>query len=588
MNLADRDVEQAYKAHSEKNARRDDSFGLLYLSDRFNIDPLKAERQIAFSGNDFGIDGFHFDEEKRNFYIYQFKWSSDPVCFKDSMRQILTRGIEFLFGDARDCEPDQFLLRMRSVLTENRSIIANIHINFVFKGDPREAVQSQAIMSLQEQLESKKFLIDDFLDNKSIGFNIEFRGGDADVVSGVSHAVKTHRYQMDFSRTIASETPEGEKMQVGFVRLSDLYKMYQEMGPRFFDRNIRAGLSSEKPTNRSIRKTIESIVLKEELDPESFMFNHNGVTIAAEQLDIKKGVAYVTEPRLLNGAQTVTTLARFMEDNEENEEFQASLDILDRIKVLGKVICHAEEDFVSNVTICNNRQNPVEPWNLRANDLIQLEFQDKFRNELGLYYERQEGAFEHLSEDDLDDLGIESSNKAIQIKKLAQTFMAVQGEIDKMSRLRQIFENETIYRNTFRSSYLKADTNKLILAYKAQLRSNMVVRDIMEKYPNKYFYLNRAKNLIWSLIVQGILNDENIDKMRDEWGTSLAIEVAFADYLKDLSSRRIRFIIADVVGGERYQEMIEQGNFNFLRTKATFQRCMDVAGERFGWKKRSL
>src|SRR5690606_27801838 len=147
-------------------------------------------------------------------------------------------------------------------------------------------------------------------------------------------------------------------------------------------------------------------------------------------------------------------------------------DLLDRIKVLGKVICAAEDDFVSNVTICNNRQNPVEPWNLRANDLIQLEFQDKFRNELGLYYERQEGAFDYLSEDDLDELGIESASKALQIKKLAQTFLAVQGEIDKMSRLRQIFENETVYKNTFRHSYLKADAQKIILAYKAQLRSN--------------------------------------------------------------------------------------------------------------------
>src|SRR5690606_14225552 len=157
-------------------------------------------------------------------------------------------------------------------------------------------------------------------------------GGDPDVLGGVSHSVKTHRYQMDFNRTITAETPHGEQMQVGFVRLSDLHKMYREMGPRFFDRNIRAGLSSEKPTNRSIRRTFESIVLKEDSDPESFMFNHNGVTIAAEQLEIKKGVAYVTEPRLLNGAQTVTTLTRFIEDNEENPDFQANLDVLDRIK----------------------------------------------------------------------------------------------------------------------------------------------------------------------------------------------------------------------------------------------------------------
>ena len=294
MNLADREVEQTYRSNAGKGARRDDGFGVLYLSDRFGLSQENAERQVAFGGNDFGIDAFHFDEEKRNFYIYLFKWSDDHLSFKDPLRQLLARGIEFLFGDPRYFDPDQFLLRMRSVLNENRSIIANVHVNFVFRGDPRDADQSQAMMSLREQLEAKKFLIDDFLDNRNVGFTLEFRGDDPDVVGGVSHAVKTHRYQMTFNRSITAETPHGEEMQVGFVRLSDLHKMYTEMGPRFFDRNIRAGLSSEKPTNKAIRKAFTDIVMKEEADPESFMFNHNGVTIAAEPMASRNSASFRT------------------------------------------------------------------------------------------------------------------------------------------------------------------------------------------------------------------------------------------------------------------------------------------------------
>jgi hypothetical protein len=68
---------------------------------------------------------------------------------------------------------------------------------------------------------------------------------------------------------------------------------------------------------------------------------------------------------------------------------------------LCKIISRAKDDFVTRVTINNNRQNPVEPWNLRANDTIQLELQDKFADELKLYYERQENAFDQLSVDDL-------------------------------------------------------------------------------------------------------------------------------------------------------------------------------------------
>jgi hypothetical protein len=63
------------------------------------------------------------------------------------------------------------------------------------------------------------------------------------------------------------------------------------------------------------------------------------------------------------------------------------------------------------VTVNNNRQNPVEPWNLRANDLIQLELQDKFRADLQMYYERQENAFDQLSADDLSEYGITEDSR---------------------------------------------------------------------------------------------------------------------------------------------------------------------------------
>jgi hypothetical protein len=79
---------------------------------------------------------------------------------------------------------------------------------------------------------------------------------------------------------------------------------------------------------------------------------------------------------------------------------------LEGIRVICRIITDAAPEFVTTVTINNNRQNPVEPWNLHANDMIQLELQDKFRDELGIYYERREKAFVNLSAEDLEDQGI--------------------------------------------------------------------------------------------------------------------------------------------------------------------------------------
>ncbi len=92
------------------------------------------------------------------------------------------------------------------------------------------------------------------------------------------------------------------------------------------------------------------------------------------------------------------------------------------------------------VTINNNRQTPIQPWNLRANDLIQLQLQDRFR-ELGIFYERQERSFEGHTAEELEELGIVES-KAIGLLKLAQTFLASEGEIDKMRSMRTAFEDD--------------------------------------------------------------------------------------------------------------------------------------------------
>ena len=102
-------------------------------------------------------------------------------------------------------------------------------------------------------------------------------------------------------------------------------------------------------------------------------------------------------PRLLNGAQTVTTVAGFGKKIRtiQTETGKAAFESSG---------CSAESSPMQTknllpvsrlITTAESR----EPWNLYANDLIQLEFQDKFRSDIGLYYERQENVFEDSLED---------------------------------------------------------------------------------------------------------------------------------------------------------------------------------------------
>src|SRR5205085_129190 len=102
--------------------------------------------------------------------------------------------------------------------------------------------------------------------------------------------------------------------------------------------------------NRAIAKAFKSIILDGADDPRVFAFNHNGVTIAAEKIERLDGTLRVTEPRLLNGAQTVTTYSRFLKLNEGNEILKERQPVAAEVHLLCKIITRASPVFVTGVT----------------------------------------------------------------------------------------------------------------------------------------------------------------------------------------------------------------------------------------------
>ncbi len=386
---------------------------------------------------------------------------------------------------------------------------------------------------------------------------------------------------------IARSGPNGERMTVGFIRLIDLYSVYQEMGQCFFERNIRDALPEHKAVNQSIERSFRRIVLEGKDDPLIFAFNHNGVSLSAETLDESDGQFKVTEPRLLNGAQTVTTLKRFLEHNAGNNKLADGKDALGLVQVMCRIITGATPEFVTTVTINNNRQNPVEPWNLHANDMIQLELQDKFRDDLGIYYQRQEGAFKNLSDEDLEEQGITESH-AIELTPLARTFLVSDGEVGKLSRFREVFEEDRNYDQVFNQNRLRTDSRKIVLCYKIQFRLRRLVNDIVDIGPNRYAYVQRARNLLWALLCQAVMNDPKLEDRAEAFGRDLRLPAQFTDWLSTLATTRCRFIVADIVANKQYVDEVAEGNFSFLRSNAAYKHGIDFAYKRWKWIQKRL
>lgn len=568
---------------SKYGGLKEDYFTPLFISDKFDR-PIEAIiDNCAFGNNDYGIDGYYIDKESKNLYLYQFKWSDNYELFKETYKRLIKDGIERVFGDPlTDTLINKVVPKLKLELQEYKDLINKVYICFVFNGEPEKAEGSRVLESLREELESKKHFIDSYFNNNEITLTIQYISNETKKVNQTSRTKKTFQYDISFKAQSIKKASNNEMLYLGFISLYDLYRMFVDMKQRLFEKNIRAGLEADLAPNQAIKKSLKDIIVNKKVSPEYFTFHHNGVTLFAEKLETENGTTKIVEPRVLNGAQTITTLSRYIEELQKLPNFSEYENVLKQIEVIGKIITTCPQEFVTQVTISNNKQNPVESWNLRANDLIQLEFDDKFRSD-GIFYERQENSFANLRDSDLEELGIEH-HKEIKIKKLAQTFLAIQGEIDKVSEIGKVFETDTLYEKTFRTDFLKADTRKIILAYKVQFRLNSIIKEIESKGETKYFFVRYARNLVWALTIQGLLNDQNVDDLLENYGQTLSVEAGFNSIVKDIGSKRIRIILSELIKQKKYEDYMVEGKYSFLKTRIAFVDCMTIANKRYGWE----
>lgn len=593
MPITRQDKQQLNQAFSDWHEKyggcKEDYFACMYLKSKFHCSVPDVAPRIAFGNNDYGLDAYYIDPETKNLYLYQFKWSENHNLFKESLDRLAKDGMNRIFGNPMaDPSANELLNMLRAELHEYRSAIKHVLVHFVFKGDVEAADDSEGLRNRRETLENKAHLIHSYFGDSDVDLNVEFISDRRRPPT----PKPAETYKITFIKPVSAETQtdDGEKrMFVGFLPLMDLHRIYKSLQLRFLDRNIRFGLSQDNPPNVKIREALKDIVLKQKVKPDAFAFQHNGVTLAAESLVVEDGHAIIKVPRLLNGAQTVMSVDRFLTENDGNPAIEGNATILESIKVLAKIIVDDPSSvFVTNVTICNNRQNPVMPWNLRSNDRIQCDLHDKLLEQAEVFYSRQENAFQNFSLEELEEMGVDTS-RDIRIRPLAQTFLAVQGEIPRMSKLPDVFENQKWYEDTFRESFLDCDARKIVVAYKVHLVLRDPMQRLIERASQKLSYaIAKARNLVWALLIQAILNDPKLSQVLEDYGSSLRKEAAFREYLRTLASSKLFPILKEVLGREEYKDRLEKEKYDFLRSKDVFNQCKDVAADKFGWVKKSF
>ena len=103
-------------------------------------------------------------------------------------------------------------------------------------------------------------------------------------------------------------------------------------------------------------------------------------------------------PSIINGCQTITIAETFLK-NLEKSKIVEKINRFKEIKVIAKIVIGVKDDELREITNSNNRQNPIDNWQLFSNDIIHLEIEQALEA-IGVFYERQKRQILHRYEQD--------------------------------------------------------------------------------------------------------------------------------------------------------------------------------------------
>jgi hypothetical protein len=207
-------------------------------------------------------------------------------------------------------------------------------------------------------------------------------------------------------------TPRALVFTISGKTLANLFFTYRT---RLFQRNVRYFLMARaKSINFQIQQTASDDVRSKE-----FWYYNNGVTVVCDKFDVAANEQVVSLERMqiINGAQTTYSLFEVYQKNK----------LKDGVEVLLKVIESDQPEFIDNVTLYTNSQNPVNLRDLCSRDTIQTRIQTALLGPYKYFYERKKGEFQALYptlEMKEKVLGAEWKSRIINNEKAAQAFLS--------------------------------------------------------------------------------------------------------------------------------------------------------------------
>jgi hypothetical protein len=446
----------------------EDVFPIWYLRRRYFLPNLRAQMRCSDpaaegdqKGHDFGLDAYHIDrkQDPPRLVLVQAKYSEGLVYvgkgFRDLARATKMLGEMLERLDVPPPVENRIITNLRHDLQGlTQAQRDELGLEFVVIHLCREDDEIIAQKTKAARDELSETVEHHFADR--VRFYSQL-GPRRFVFSRDDEIVIPERIEflsLDHVSTSAIHNDRPACMHYGLGHLAELVTLYEGRRDALFAKNVRYFLTGKKAQERGpagrMRETLKAICIEKHLPPEIFAFYHNGVTIYAETAEPADRGLHLRAPFVLNGCQTVKSAYLFHSDPRLRDKIDE--EAWNRVLVPLKVITSKDEALVRQITINNNRQNAIPPEALRANDPVQLRLQDRFRK-IGIFYERQEGAFEVFQAGGFDwDEYENTRGRCVNIVDLGRALASVAGGVDLVNyahHANDIFESDPAYDRIF-------------------------------------------------------------------------------------------------------------------------------------------
>lgn len=203
------------------------------------------------------------------------------------------------------------------------------------------------------------------------------------------------RDQYDCSLTMMKMQADHQKYDcyVGMLPGTVLARLYDELGQRLIERNVRSFLQAKNAVNKGIRDTVRD-------EPEMFMAYNNGISTVAEWIesdDLGNGIVSVHSLhgwQIVNGGQTTASLANAYKAKLDLSQVfvPIKLTILKSGKNQDRIIAYISKYANSQNKITMSDFSANTPWHVEMEKLSRRIWVPS-RQRMRWFYERARGQY---------------------------------------------------------------------------------------------------------------------------------------------------------------------------------------------------